>query len=90
MNAAKGSLAKLKTRLGELTVSTDQQQQQQQQQQAPVAAKQAVYIAPQEPLLSPRSQQADRDAKQELLEVCVLTCERSSLPLAAVSLLAQL
>ena len=66
MNAAKGSLAKLKTRLGELTVAADQQQQ---QQQAAAAAKQAEFSASQEPL-SPRSQQADRDAKQDLLEVC--------------------
>ena len=69
MNTARGSLAKLKTRLGELSVTTEQQQAKQPVQQA-LRTSAPVYLEAEEPLLSPRSQQADRDAKQALLEVC--------------------
>ena len=68
MNTARGSLAKLKTRLGELSVTTELQHAKQQLQQAPRAPA-PVYSAQEEPLLSPRSQQADTDARQALIDV---------------------
>ena len=70
MNTARGSLAKLKTRLGELSVTTEQQHAKQQPPQAPRAPA-PVYPAQEEPLLSPRSQQADRDARQALVDVSI-------------------
>ena len=64
MNVAKGSLAKLKTRLGERAAGEAPQQSQNLR-----LLQQAAARGPDTPVLSPTAQQADREAKQALLQV---------------------